>query len=179
MRPPREDTKPWYRQFWPWFLIAIPGLTVVAAMITINLAVSGSDSLVRDDYYKEGLAINLDLARERMASDLGIRIDLAYDAAAGRITAQMNDAPVGNLDSLHMQMVHPTMDDLDAQVPLQRTGERVYNGTIAEPFGDISWHLMIAAPGDETWKISSRWNPVRSPSLVLEPAASDGKAANR
>ena len=44
MRPPREDTKPWYRQFWPWFLIALPGSVVVASMVTIWLAASTSDS---------------------------------------------------------------------------------------------------------------------------------------
>lgn len=46
---PNPDIKPWYRQFWPWALIAIPFLTVVASAITFWLAVSTSDPLVLDD----------------------------------------------------------------------------------------------------------------------------------
>jgi hypothetical protein len=26
----REDTQPWYRQFWPWFIIALLSFSVIA-----------------------------------------------------------------------------------------------------------------------------------------------------
>ncbi len=28
---------PWYKQFWPWFLIALPASVVVASLITVTL----------------------------------------------------------------------------------------------------------------------------------------------
>lgn len=34
---------PWYRQFWPWFLIAIPLLGVVLSTITAVNAIRGAD----------------------------------------------------------------------------------------------------------------------------------------
>ena len=40
--------------------------------VTIWLAVSSSDGLVADDYYKRGLAINQELRRDQAALDLGI-----------------------------------------------------------------------------------------------------------
>jgi hypothetical protein len=43
----RTDTQPWYRQFWPWFLIALPGSTVIGCAITIWLAVTNPDTIVR------------------------------------------------------------------------------------------------------------------------------------
>ena len=52
------DSQPWYRQFWPWFLIALPATVVVAGLTTWWIAAHKADSLVVDDYYKEGLAIN-------------------------------------------------------------------------------------------------------------------------
>lgn len=39
--------KAWYRQFWPWFLIALPGTTVVACMFTIWLAITNPEVVLR------------------------------------------------------------------------------------------------------------------------------------
>ena len=44
-----EIHPPWYRQFWPWVLIAIPLLTVIASGITLWLALSRPDTLVVDE----------------------------------------------------------------------------------------------------------------------------------
>jgi hypothetical protein len=46
---PPEPPPPWYRQFWPWVLIAIPALTVIASAVTLWLALSNPDYLVVDD----------------------------------------------------------------------------------------------------------------------------------
>jgi hypothetical protein len=45
---PREqrDQRPWYRQFWPWFLIALPMIAVIGGIVTLIIAVRSSDPLV-------------------------------------------------------------------------------------------------------------------------------------
>jgi hypothetical protein len=40
---------PWYRQFWPWVLIAIPLSAVIMGGITLWLALANPDYLVVDD----------------------------------------------------------------------------------------------------------------------------------
>ena len=40
---------PWYRQFWPWFIIALPASAVVASFFTLWLAISNPDQLVVDE----------------------------------------------------------------------------------------------------------------------------------
>jgi len=40
---------PWYRQFWPWFIIALPASVVVASFVTLWLAISHPDHLVVDE----------------------------------------------------------------------------------------------------------------------------------
>jgi hypothetical protein len=40
---------PWYRQFWPWFIIALPASAVIASFITLWLAISHPDHLVVDE----------------------------------------------------------------------------------------------------------------------------------
>ncbi|MBT8062655.1 MAG: hypothetical protein HKO64_00875 [Xanthomonadales bacterium] len=48
------DTEPWYRQFWPWMLIALPAAAVVACFITLWLALTHADPLViKDSQYQQ------------------------------------------------------------------------------------------------------------------------------
>lgn len=37
---------PWYRQFWPWFLIALPALALLAGSITWSIAARHADAVV-------------------------------------------------------------------------------------------------------------------------------------
>ena len=64
--------RPWYREPWPWILMAGPAAVIVAGAVTIWLAVSSSDGLVADDYYKRGLAIDQEIRRDQAVLDLGI-----------------------------------------------------------------------------------------------------------
>ena len=70
------DSNPWYKERWPWLLMAGPAIVVVAGFITAWLAVVSDDGLVADDYYKQGLAVNQRLQRDHYASQLGLRADV-------------------------------------------------------------------------------------------------------
>jgi hypothetical protein len=48
---------PWYKQFWPWFLIVLPTTAVIASFITLYIAVKHADSPVQDDYVQHGLTV--------------------------------------------------------------------------------------------------------------------------
>ena len=64
--------KVWYKQFWPWFLIIVPLTSMVLSFTMMNLAFTGEDSMVIDDYYKEGRAINLKIQKLQQAQNLNI-----------------------------------------------------------------------------------------------------------
>lgn len=51
-------TQPWYRQFWPWFIIALPCAAVVGSIATAIIASKDGVNLVAEDYYKQGKEIN-------------------------------------------------------------------------------------------------------------------------
>jgi len=49
-----ERELPWYKQFWPWFIIALPTAAVIASFVSLWLAVSHPDQLiVTDDEYRQ------------------------------------------------------------------------------------------------------------------------------
>lgn len=46
------DDKPWYKQFWPWFIMALPMAAVIASIATLVIAIKNPDYLVveKSDY---------------------------------------------------------------------------------------------------------------------------------
>ena len=52
----REDTQPWYKEPWPWILMAGPAIVMVACIYTIYLAFTHFDQPM-SGAYKKGLQI--------------------------------------------------------------------------------------------------------------------------
>ena len=154
MRPVREDTEPWYRQFWPWFLISIPGLTIVGAIITINLAIISDDGLVKDDYYKEGLAVHKDAARVKTARQLGLKAKLEYDPEQRQVVVRLNAAAVGELHRLNLLLFHPTKSDHDQKISLQAVDSRQFAAPVAA-LAPANWQVSLE-PEHAQWRISGR-----------------------
>jgi hypothetical protein len=42
----RLDARPWYRQFWPWFLVVLPAASIVLSFVTLYLALETGDAVV-------------------------------------------------------------------------------------------------------------------------------------
>ena len=151
---PREDDKPWYKQFWPWFLMSLPATAVVAGITTIFIAVESSDGLVKDDYYKEGLAIHRDAARFETAKQLNVQAAVRVIQDSGKIEVDLNDAPVGNLPNLILTFFHPTRANNDHRIDLERIEGNRYVGRI-ESLEPANWRLSIDPPA-ESWRITGR-----------------------
>ncbi|MBT8439607.1 MAG: FixH family protein [Gammaproteobacteria bacterium] len=150
-----NQPKAWYKQFWPWFLIALPMTAVIGSMITINIAFTDADGLVKDDYYKEGLAMNMDIARKQNAENLGVTATTRFNLEQGNISVTLNDASVGNLDKLLISLIHPTRSDNDMNIMLQKTGERQYQGKIEQKVNPGNWWVRIS-PENDSWYIEGR-----------------------
>lgn len=116
-----QDTHPWYKQFWPWFLIALPGSVVVAAFITLGIAIKHADEVVQDDYYKDGLAINQKIERDQVARARDIRATLHWEAASGNVRIELPAGVNDNVLTLHW--MHPLKRQHDRIVRLTRQSD--------------------------------------------------------
>lgn len=58
------DTKAWYKQFWPWFLIALLAMAITMGFIFLYFAMHGADPVIDDDYYQHGVDINKTLEQK-------------------------------------------------------------------------------------------------------------------
>lgn len=63
-----QRAAPWYRQLWPWLIMAPPIVSVIGGLALAWAAVTTNDGLVTPDYYKQGIEINRRLTREQAAS---------------------------------------------------------------------------------------------------------------
>jgi len=143
---------PWYRQLWPWLLISLPASAVVAGFITLWLATTTNNALVVDDYYKEGKAINLQLARDRVASDMGLSGTLrrAPDGSALLELASAGGSPLP--DAIVLRLVHATRAEQDLKMSLQAVRAGVYaaTGTTLPQAG--RWNVHVEDPGS-SWRL--------------------------
>lgn len=150
-----QIAKPWYREPWPWYLIAGPGIVVVACAVTAWLAITSADGLVTDDYYKEGMAIDSTLARSRLAEVLGLEIRARFTAdgislGLSATSGTSGEAPFVRPEALDVTVSHPTRAGLDQKVRLAASGDG-YVGKLRLP---ASGHWLILVEDEaRTWRI--------------------------
>ena len=51
-------SRPWWKEFYVWMVIAGPLSAVIACAITAVYILQGPDALVSEDYYREGIALS-------------------------------------------------------------------------------------------------------------------------
>lgn len=141
---------PWYRQFWPWFLFGLPGLVVAAGLTTWWIAERNADSLVADDYYKQGLAINRELDKEKRARALNIGASVWFDNGAIEIELAGESDPA----AVVLYLSHP----LNASRDLELRAPRIAPGRYRVPaaLGNDSrwlWQLEPVGGNAGAWRV--------------------------
>ena len=107
-------------------LMAGPGLVVIAGFITLWLAISSSDGLVADDYYKRGLVINETIARSRNAEALGVQVAMRLTANGIRMHLTASQPGFVAPSALNVTLSHPTRAGLDQKNRLTRETEPMW-----------------------------------------------------
>jgi uncharacterized protein len=141
--------EPWYRQFWPWFLIALPGTVVAASFVTLWLALSTPNPMVVDDYARIARSTELRLERDLAAAALGVRAEVRFIAGANVVEVRLHPAAIGP-ESLELRLSHPLLEQRDQIVRLMRVPGG-WSASLAPPEG--RWYLQLY-PGDGSWRLS-------------------------
>jgi hypothetical protein len=134
-----HSNHPWYREPWPWLLMAGPAAVVVAGAITSVIAFTSADGLVADDYYKQGLAINRTIARSEAAKRLAIHGEIVFDGGNVR-AALAADRPLG--ERVRLTLVHAARAGDDRIVMLSRDSTGTYTGSLPAPAAG-KWTLVL------------------------------------
>ncbi|ATH76505.1 FixH family protein [Vreelandella hamiltonii] len=117
--------QPWYKQFWPWFLLALLSSSIVVSITFAVLSIKTADGMVvQEDYYEHGKAINMVLAKQERANELGLSAELRIDPLTSDIVLDLtgDDRP----ETLYLTLIFPTQDDRDQEFVLQHVREGRY-----------------------------------------------------
>lgn len=140
LNPALAPRRPWYKEPWPWILFGLPGVAVIGSMISLYCALQTDDSVVADDYYKQGLAINQSLERDAMANKLGIHAFVALQGRKVLINLRFEKAGQAP-DTIRMHWIHPTRAGAD-QIVLLKHEQDGYSGDLADmPAG--RWNVSV------------------------------------
>ncbi len=160
---------PWYRYFWPWVIVVLLSTTVVAGLSTVVIAFKYQDSLVRDDWYKDGTAINRRFERERYAASLGLSASLQLDPRAGVVRLELFGPGSEIPESLSLELSHATQSARDLSLVLDRREPGVYQAK-AEKLGAGRWYASLEpSPLGAEGRDLARWRLSRS--ITLPSAA--------
>lgn len=145
---------PWYRQTWPWLLMLMPAIALFGGLATFWLAATTNNALVVDDYYREGKAINLQLARDTAATTLGLAATLRR-GTDGRPVLELAAAAGTTVPAaLILRVVHATRAELDQTYRLSADATGRYRADSGTLPAAGRWNLMIEDPA-RVWRLSA------------------------
>ena len=141
------EKRPWYKEPLVWLLILFPSLAIVGGIV----AVSTSDGLVVDDYYKKGLEIGKTLDRDKAATAHQLQADVEIDTNHQRIRLLLTGGADGyRLPSqVRLDFHHRTQSGLDQVVTMNRIADTLYQGELPELI-DGSWYILLTA---DDWRL--------------------------
>jgi uncharacterized protein len=157
-----RDLEPWYRQFWPWFLIALPGTVVIASFVTLWLAISRPNPMVVDDYARIARSTEQRLERDQAAAALGLTAEIRLVEGAEVVEVRLYPADV-EPEALELRLSHPLVEERDQIVRLVRVPGG-WTGNLGALQG--RWYLQLY-PGDRRWRLSGELDGQRE--LLLAP----------
>jgi len=153
-----SPTPPWYRQPWPWFLIALPAAAVCASFYTLYLALSAPEAVVRDEYDRNGFEVTRRLEQDARARELGLQARMNISASGTAVIALSPLSPMPA--TLNLQLIHPTAQAQDKLLALQLGPDGRYTAVIERLEGKRYLQLEPGGAGSE-WRLRG----------VLEPGA--------
>lgn len=152
---------PWYKQGWPWILISFPLTSVLLGIMMVVLALNTNNSLVVDDYYREGKAINQRIDRDTKAAARGLAALIHTQGVDGIVLTLSQKLLVSNPDAmswpeqLSVRLVHVTEADFDQNHLFSHIGGGRYLDSKGQWPEMGRWRIHVQSVVDFDWRLVS------------------------
>ena len=162
-RPDDDPPGAWRRNPYVLMLIAIPLSVVVMASVMIPLSIQSHDGNVIDDYYKRGLLIDRELARDEAAKRLGLSATAVLEPQPPSAVVTLDAAAVEAPAQLTLRLMHATRGDTDTVAIAARGADGRYRAPL-KALVPGRWYARIEHPD---WRLSGEFHYPHSLRLEL------------
>ncbi|WP_181918404.1 MULTISPECIES: FixH family protein [unclassified Wenzhouxiangella] len=159
--------RPWYREFWVWFILAILSMGVASGTGVLVIGIKHAPQMVTGDYQPLGKVLIDTREHAERASSLGLSAELAVgdDLAELTLRAHRIDALP---DQLLLRFQHPT----DAGRDVSAVARRVDAGRWQADLGSIQppgRSRVILSDLEQTWWLAGRYAGRVAGEIGLDP----------
>ncbi|WP_419237586.1 FixH family protein [Photobacterium leiognathi subsp. mandapamensis] len=156
--------KPWYKQFWPWFVFSIPAISIIYSLTAVYIFSNNQVDLVAEDYYKKGKAINIDRSRLRVADALNIHANIAVKEDKN-VTINLDKGDLKQQPTIRVTFSHRTLANKDFTQMVNADLKGTYHFVTPESLNG-PWFVEIE-PFKGDWMLQGRVNVPTSSSISL------------
>lgn len=164
-----EAATPWHQSRMLWFALSLPALTVVAGLVTYQLAAAGSSDAEADIVRRVAQVQTRDLAPDELARELDLHAELSVDPSRRHYILHMQADPAPA--RLSLQFRHATLARNDQHVMLGRQRDGSWSGSVAVPQSGA--RSIVLMPESGAWRLVGVLDPDAG-SARLRPLLGDG-----
>ena len=179
------NNKPWYLHKMVWLVIGLPLSSVIVGTSFVITAVSGGDDVVKDNYYKEGKAINQKFEEDEQAQQQAVSAVVNIDIKSQKMRIQL---AAKSQPFIRFSLFHTAKQAYDLSGALAKVSDTadgkggIYEYQFAQDQAarlDGQWYLEIKGDdgrGKNIWRLRSRVILPSEQAITLNPAS--GPAVN-
>jgi len=143
-------SRAWYKEPYVWMLIGFPTSSIIVCSILLTFAINTKDTLVRDNYYKDGMAMNQEFKWDNKARVMDIRV--AFTIKDNVATLDILNSRLDMSNTLLLEFSHPTLQGKDRDSLLQlKPGSKTYQGFI-DSVQDGKYYIQVES-AEQSWRI--------------------------
>lgn len=170
---PKKTTKDlWYKEPWMLLVLGGPAIVVIAGLTTFYIAWQGSDKILTEDYYKQGLNINKDIQRDAKAAEYKMQAKVELDSVTGKVSLHLESAaelPSAISFNISTSSKAAAVEAIQ-KVTLSQRQPGIYEGTLnnslkSDTISAALWHVKIEAAD---WRLTSDWYDPMHTSLQIK-----------
>jgi len=161
------DVRPWYREFWVWFMLGILGMGVASGTGVLVIGIKNAPQMVTGDYQPLGKALVDKRAHAERAASLGLSASLTVGGDVAELAMSANrieELP----DQLLLRFQHPTDAGRDVSAVARKTGPDRWEAAM----GDIqppTRSRVILSDLQQTWWLRGRFSGQLTGQIGLDP----------
>lgn len=160
--------RPWYREFWVWFILGILSMGVASGTGVLLIGLNNAPQMVTGDYQPLGKVLVNTHERADRAEALGLSGRLAVRGDAVLVTLRAHDT-----DALPAQLMlrfqHPTDAGRDLTALARRGAGATWQATLPADAPDRA--RVILGDLQQTWWLAGRFSGAAEGRIGLAPEA--------